>query len=366
MNGVKRSVCILVGCCLLLVTACSPFIENNTVEEIAPATFLSLSKGDDGKLKISTLAPPLMKEQKRLLTIEVDLLKEGRKRLNLNYYREFKFGQLRLLLISEELARQGIMSIINTIFVDPEITQRLYLVIVKGNFDDYLRNNLDKQEDLEYFLYRMFKHYEKKNQGQVTVVNLHQFMKLYYSPFSDPILPVLTADQDNLHYQGTAFFRDDRLVASIATKEDHIFQLIDNEHFLKLLPIPDLSVTLGRVHAKVKMNWNRSNDTLSVTAAVSGRIEEYRGSKVLYEPSELLQIRSQIEAYLEKETTALLEDMRRMKVNPLPMESVNLHPFGIPLSEEVWRREWEQMKFRVDYRVVIEPLTISPSNHRNK
>ncbi|MFB8374586.1 hypothetical protein ACWIE6_19050 [Paenibacillus taichungensis] len=64
---------------LPLMTSCAPLTEDNTIEEIAPVTFLALSEGREGKIKISTLAPPLTHESKTLITKEVHMLEEGRK-----------------------------------------------------------------------------------------------------------------------------------------------------------------------------------------------------------------------------------------------------------------------------------------------
>ena len=62
---------------IIWIAGCSPFIEKNTIEELAPVLFWYIEETGEGKLKISTLAPPLVKEQKRLLIQEVNLLKEG-------------------------------------------------------------------------------------------------------------------------------------------------------------------------------------------------------------------------------------------------------------------------------------------------
>jgi spore germination protein len=137
------------------------------------------------------VVPPLIREKKRLLSMQVDLLKEGGKEFNLVYYRELKSAQVRLLLISEPLAKKGISPLINTLVRDPDISQRLFLVVVKGDFDEYIRHQLLKQENLDYFIYRIFKHYESKNQGEMTVVNLHQFQKKLHSPFAYRSCPCL-------------------------------------------------------------------------------------------------------------------------------------------------------------------------------
>ena len=266
---------ILVIVSLIWMAGCSsPYVENNMIEEIAPVVFWSVDKGTEGKLKISTLVPPLIQEKKRLLSKEVDLLKQGGKEFNLIYYRELKQGQLRMLLINEELAKKGgIEKLINTLLVDPDISMRVYLLIVRGNFDEYIKNQLTKQENQDYFLYRMLKHYEKHNQGEMSIVTIHQFMKQLYSPLKDPFLPVFYSDKNNFNYIGTAFFREDKEAMVIQDVDDEIFQLLDNDHFLKVLAIPKLSISLGRVRSDVRMKLSSDNSFLSLNVGLNGRIE---------------------------------------------------------------------------------------------
>jgi spore germination protein len=272
------------------------------------------------------------------------------------YYRELKTGQLRMLLINEELAKKGIIPLINTMLADSEISPRLYLAIVKGNFEDYLKNQMDKQKRLDYFLYRMFKHYEKNNQGEMTVVNLHQFMKKLYSPFSDPILPVFKVSRENFTYEGIAFFSHDKLIATIKNMDDQIIQLIDNKYHIKNFPIPALSVTMGHVRSKARMEWNREHSAISIKVDLTGRIEEYGKEKSLLNEDELATLNKEIESYLEKQTTALLKKMQQWKVDPLEIGTLSLTPFTKPISEKEWLRYWEQMKINVDYRLHIQPL----------
>lgn len=351
----KRIALIFLLNCIIWMTACSPFVENNTIEEIAPVIFWSIREGTEGNLKISTLAPPLIKEQKRLLTQEVKLLRESGKEFNLNYYRELKSGQLRMLFIDEKLAKKGMISLINTMLTDPDISQRLFLAIVQGDLDDYINNQLNKQEDLDFFLYRMFKHYEKE--GEMTVINLHQFKNKYYSPYTDPILPVFNVNSEEFTYKGTALFQNHHLIASIQDMNDQIFQLISNNHYLKILPIPSLSLSLGKVRSKVHIDLNRNFSRMTFKVQLNGRIEEYRGDKNILHRDSLEALNHEIETYLETQTTALLKDFQKWKVDPLEIGTLTLTPFSKPISENEWLRYWQQMHISVDYQVHIDPLT---------
>lgn len=211
------------------------------------------------------------------MTQEVGLIKEGLRNFNINFYQETKTGQMRMLIINEDLGRnEGIMSIINVLLTDPDISLRIYLVIVKGNFEEYLENQLDKQDNLDYSFYRMLKHYEEEHQGEFSVVNLYEFKKMLYTPYSDPFLPVFKIENDAISYEGTALFQNDKIVETITTFDDRIFQLLHNNHYLAVLPIPELKVVLGHVRSKTKVDINKSLSTMTYTVKIDSRIEEYR------------------------------------------------------------------------------------------
>lgn len=338
-------------------TGCTPFTEDNKVEEIAPVIFWSVSDAGGGKLTISTMVPPLIKEKKRFLTQKVSLLKQGVKKFNLDYYREMKTGQLRMVFINENLARKGIISLINTFLGDPEVPTRLYPVIVKGNLDRYIKHQMNEVEDLDYFLYRMLKHYEAYNQGGMSIVTLHDFMKQYYSPYSSPILPLFKAGDKNFRYIGTALFQKGKQKATIQGIDDQIFQLMDNDRYLKELTLPKFHVSLGRVRSNVIMKLHDKDSSLSIMVKLKGRIEEYRKGNSLIDQSELKILTQKIEAFLEKHTRELLMDMQKWKVDPLQIGTRTTTPFSKPFNEKEWMQRWEKMKIKVDYQVDLQTLT---------
>ncbi|WP_047983371.1 Ger(x)C family spore germination protein [Ornithinibacillus californiensis] len=340
---------------LIVISGCSPIVENNQIEDIAPVTFWSIQKGEDENFRMSTLIPPLVKEKKRLLTVQVDLLKEGMQGFNLKYYRELKVGQLRMLLISEEIAKEGISPLIDTILTDPDITKRLYLAIVKGDFDEYINSQLVMQEDLDYYLYQMFKHYD--TQGKLTVINLHQFMRTLHSPAHSPVVPVFEASNENFQYQGTGIFKNDKLIETTNNMEEQIYQLIDNDHFLKYFPIPDLSFVLGHVKSNVQLNMDKAYSELNLNVQLNGRLDEIAREHKLLTREELSRFESEIELYLEEQTTKFLKKLQENKVDPLQLRKYTLRPFSKPLNEKEWSNRWERMEVKVDYDVKIQPLT---------
>jgi hypothetical protein len=92
--------------------------------------------------------------------------------------------------------------------LDPEISDRVYLAVVQGDMRNYLKNQLlQKQEQIDFYLYKMLSHYEK--QKELTIANLHQFMEKMYDPYADPVIPFFSVSKDEIVYQGTALFKDE-------------------------------------------------------------------------------------------------------------------------------------------------------------
>lgn len=362
MGQIKQILLMALLTSMMFMTGCSPFLENNMIEEIAPITFWYTKEGEEGELKMTTLMPPLLKENKRPISLQDDLIRQGAQDFNYKYFRELKAGQIRLLFIDENYAKKGIMPLINMLLIEPDISSRLYVAIVKGNFEEYIKKEITKQENLDYFLYLMFKHYEKKRQGEMTIINIHQFMKNLYSPFSDPILPVFKVDKDNFTYEGTGIFNHDKLRATVRNIDEHIIQLIDNDHYLKFLPIQKLSVVLGEVRSKVHMDWNRKFSSLTIKVDLSGRIMEYQGDKNIFDDNELADLNKDIESYLEKQTFEFIKKLQKWGVDPFQIGKHSKTPFAKPLSEKQWLKYWEQMDINVDYSIYIQPLLEEEKN----
>ncbi|MFB4164270.1 Ger(x)C family spore germination protein [Alteribacillus sp. JSM 102045] len=354
MEHFKKTIFTSIIFSVILITGCSPFKENNQIEEIAPVIFWSIEEGEGEKFKMSTIMPPLIAEKKQIYTLEVDLIKESGKEFNLKNYRELKVGQLRMIVINEEVARKGIKTLINTLLADPDISQRLYLVVVSGSFNEYISNQLEQHEKIDYFFYRMLRHFE--NKGEITVVNLHQFMKNLYTPLSDPVLPFFKADNENLTYNGTAVFKEDKLVDTMTEMEEQIFQLINNHRYLKYFKVPAFSLLGGHIRSKVDVEFENNYKSVSVQVDLEGKIEDYLGEKDLTKQDELDALTQEMESHLEKQTKQLLNKYQDKKVDPFHMGKYTLKPFESPINDKEWINKWEQMEINVDYNLKLSPL----------
>jgi spore germination protein len=108
--------------------------------------------------------------------------------------------------------------------------------------------------------------------------------------------------------------------------DDQIFQLIDNDHYLKLLPIPELSTTIGNVRSNVHMELDGKYSSISIKIDLNGRLEEYRGVKNILRNDELAILNKEIESYLEKQTTKLLKKNARVESGSSAIRKILTYP----------------------------------------
>ncbi|MEK5502634.1 Ger(x)C family spore germination protein [Bacillus sp. FSL M8-0168] len=342
---------------LLTAQGCSPFVENNEIEEISPVTFWFIKEAGNGKLSMSTLVPPIGFEEKRIFNKEVKMVKQFGKNFDLNYYNELKNGQLRMVMIEERLARKGIIKIVNSLLSDAKIGPRLYLIIVNGDFDKYMTNALKESKKFDFYLYQTLRHYEKASQGEMSIVNLHHFKNQLYTHFSDPYAPVFQTDGYHFKYEGTALFQDDKLANVISGIDDQTFQIINNNRYLKYLPLPGHSIVLGQARSAVYFELNEKKTALTMNVSVNAGIEEYDGEKNLQDQREFDMLVQDIESELERRTACLLKKMQQVKADPLEIGGEALFPFTKPMSDEHWEKLWENMDIKVRYQVKLRPIT---------
>jgi spore germination protein len=360
IRQISRAMIFLI---LLMMCGCSSFnVKSNTVEEISPIILLYLDQNKNGQLLISTIIPPLKKEQKSVITVSSALIKEGRYQMDHKYYREIKSGQLRMVFVSDTLARKGLKDVISSQLLDPEISDRVYLVVAEGNMIDYLNNQLQqKQAQVDFYLYKMFAHYEK--QQELTITNLKQFMERLYDPYADPVTPLFAVNAEGFEYQGTALFQDDRMVGAIRQPDDVYFQILrhKNRHH-KSMPITALDTTLGEVYATRKIRFTDSYREVQIDVHLGGRVEEYRDNRDLSDPTEAASWVRTVERRVESDMEQIIQQIKSLSVDPL---SIGEHTLGLmrrPFTGDQWRKHWPDMQVNVRVHVNVEQSGMLKSN----
>ncbi|KJS75661.1 MAG: hypothetical protein JL56_07575 [Desulfotomaculum sp. BICA1-6] len=353
----KRIPLLVLAGVVFALSGCIP--KTSVIEQIAPVVLLYLDQGSDQEIKTATIVPPVKKEKRELIETEGNMILEAKMKLNSNYYREVKSGQIRLIFISEKLASKGVADILNTLYADPSISARTFLAVVEGDMDGYLKENLEQFIDV--LLYRQFKHYERY--GEVLVQNLHQFLRAYYSSYEDAFLPYFRVENKKLVYSGLAIFYQDKMIGNLSLDEERYFRLLNRTRYNnELLPVEALKITLTNVRSKTYIRHRFHDNNIVINTQISSHLGEYQGHKDLSVLQNYLELKSETEAEIQKEVSGLIEKLQMYGVDPINIGETTKTPFYEPLNKNNWHSQWPNTQVQVVVNLEIDKTGMMSDN----
>lgn len=130
--------------------------------------------------------------------------------------RKLFFPQNEVIIIGEELAREGISPLLDFLNRDPELRRSSWLLVAKGKAHDIISANHEQVNIPADAIDNMIK--SSTATSMAVKVNLNEFIKNLTSPASDPIACRIEMIQDNqgknqkMRFTGASVFKRDKLV----------------------------------------------------------------------------------------------------------------------------------------------------------
>jgi spore germination protein len=333
---------------VVFLTSCAGS-PNNIVEEIAPTILYYIEKGESEKYQVSTMVPPVKGENRVVLSTEETLIKDIKDKLNSKYFRDVKYGQLRLVFFNEELAKEeGIGHVINALYMDPDISDRLFLGIVKGDFKKILNQN----KLTDFFLFKEMKHNERR--GEIIVTDMHQYLKAVNSNYADPYIPYFSMEGKNLQYNGIALLKNHKMVHDLNLLESKFFDiLLDKSKYQEFIPLKNLQVSIGLVNTDLEIKMNETNKTMNLKVGLRGIISEYQGERNLSDRKEQQRLKKEIRDDFHKRTLDLLMTFQDQNIDPLQLGLHTKRVFSQTYHGNEWEEEWPQynINLKIDLNI---------------
>lgn len=220
---------ILIIVCFML-TGC---LEQKNIERIGMITAVGYDIGEDQKIRGTTVAfqfDPTRQNVSQMLSAEANTSKGIREAMNRETSHHLVSGQLRVSLYGEELARKGIIPLVDTLARDSSIGTMSYLAVASPDSESILSaKNLNITTNIGTYLYRLLEQNIKSE--QIISSTLHEFLKTYYEAGMDPILPIISQlNGGEVVIEGMALFNKDIMVGKLNPEESFYLKLI-REHF---------------------------------------------------------------------------------------------------------------------------------------
>lgn len=243
------------------------------------------------------------------------LVGETRSRRNSHIGEQLISGQIKVLLIGDELAKQGnIDEALDILTRDPSTKASLYLAIVDGRAIDILQGNVKHYPNADEYIRKLLKHINKTN--FYPYISLFHYNREVFSNNISPLIPYMTYKEGDIVLAGSCFIDNGKKVAHLGREETETAVMLRGISCRGTLSIPikegdkvvdgvSLACTNDR---KIRVKNEGDYYSIDITIKLTGGIIE-RAKQVPFEDSEevIKQAEKSMEDIIKKRAEALVK-----------------------------------------------------------
>jgi spore germination protein len=322
--------------------------KDTNVNDLLKITF-SISKANENE------------NERILLSTVARTSKEARITFTRQNNRRIVTGQLRSVLFGTTLAKQGLWKHVDTLFRDPSIGSKVNVLLVDGNANDFLERNYKQYPSTGTYIDSLIRTAAKT--FDVPDVTLYSFTRDYFDDGIDAIAPILKEGPETITLSGIGLFNQDKYVMRIEPKQMMLFafirdRLISGETYFDVSEEQDehelamLSSISSKRNIKVSHEKRPTTDGTSIKVNINldlyGSLLEYTGKLNLQEDRNQVLLENQINAYIEKETTAMIKNMQKYKTDPI---GIGQYVRNSMTYAEWSKLEWDEAFANIDVKV---------------
>jgi spore germination protein len=293
IRHLRRSRLFLFGLtCALFVSGCA---HQYVLEDLGLVLVAGYDLADDGKLLVTMTMPQVaLESEEKIQTItgKGDVSKEARENISLTTDRQVVSGQLRTVIFSEKLARQGVWRTLDTLLRDVNITNSVILTISDGEARELLTQKFPYRPSSGRYTYELL----RKEAKNFTIPNttFHDFQRDYHDDGRDAVAPYLQRRGTTMVAAGTALFREDKFVGSLSPEETKMLLLLQDRgeggdikqtiagavHSKGSQP-DQIVLTFVRAKNKYELEQKNGKPVINYVIDVQGQVIEYTGLEPL-------------------------------------------------------------------------------------
>lgn len=350
--------------------------DRQEIEERTSVVAMALdrSKGDKDLLRLSVQIPIPKKiagsgaggggqgggggsEAVRIMSATGNTLSEATRNLQKRLNQEIFYGHTRVIAIGEDLAREGIDSVMDALRRTPQIRRLLWPVVVKGEALRLLESN-PKLEQIP-MLYLMDLMNSSTKRGMIPDVSLGHFFIQLSDSATEPGMNIIEATPDEIKWSGLAVFKESKMVGQLDWREvTSLIQIRDE----KIGGIIEVDCAKGKKVAfrpkAIKTNKNYHKEAEEITVQVKVRMEgdivESQCDIDFTKQPNILAIQKKLDAEMEKRADQLLRHLQKdlkQDVFSFGKDIRAMHPDW--WDQMKWEEEFTKLKMEVHYHILI-------------
>jgi spore germination protein len=337
---------ILVSICIPIISGCA---ERKVLEEVGLIQAVGYDLTDEGKLEGTFIVPIFRATNEATVqkySAVANTSKGIRRKINSMTEKPLQAGQIRIALYSENLAKQGIINVVDTLYRDPSIGNRMNLGIVRGETKDILTKDYPNRESVASYLQELMIHNIKNE--TLPSQNLHLFLYRLYNDGQDPFMPIFKHTNGNhIKIEKIGLFKEDKLEHEISLEKGFLLKLM-----LEGYKSGKYELTLDKQEEDDKATFvvveNLNSNSVYYLKKMSpypkfyikikmkGQINEYSGKLNMESSNTIKEIEKQLEKKIEEDAIILIRELQDKGVDPIG--------FGKKYRSKT--RDWDPKEFK--------------------
>ncbi len=212
---------------LIPILFCSCNVQEKQIDDIAFVKIIGIDTAQSGvKITISLQPTKKDEEEKTTYSIESDTIAHGLYLLEARSERRIFYGQVEIIALSEELAKNGILDAVNYLVRSSDFRFDLPIVIIKDSKCDEFIENASQKGELYKILSELFLSSDRTSVSGKT--ELSRLAEMIENPFESPYLPYVMLSEEEPVLGGYCIFNGEKLVKFLDNDDSFGINLLNN------------------------------------------------------------------------------------------------------------------------------------------
>ena len=253
---------------------------------------------------------------------------------------------LRLFLISEKEAKEGIKSIVDYAVRSNNISIKGMVAIVTGDFEKTVHHQIKPTPEVSSY------DYFSEEAGWTPTISIVRLWEAYSSSHSyteEMAIPLLTAGDNTLFtFQGSAIMRDNRMVGTLSSDETLLYNIFKGKYTGGMIEVAQntiVTIKKSRVHHHA--TWTKDGPQLNSDIKLDVVVTESTPDKT---DKEIAQV---IEQKINKSYADMIKKLHGLKSDAMGAGLI-LRPKMSRSELKDWKKKWyPQLKQEVNVKVNV-------------
>lgn len=299
------------------------------------------------------------REAVRVMSATGHTLTEASRNLQKRLNQEIFYGHTRVIAVGEDLAREGINTVVDALRRTPQIRRLLWPVVVKGEALHLLQSNPKLEQIPMMYLMDLLNNNAKM--GMIPDVSLGQFFIHLSDTSREPGMNIVEATSDEVKWVGLAIFEESKMIGQLNPREVvSLLQIRDEklggiiEGACKGEGGKKVAFRPKTIKTEKKYRKRAGEMGVQVKVRLEGDIMESQCNTDLTKQEAIQDIQMKLEAEMEQRGDQLFRHLQKEVKQ-------DLFAFGMDIrakhpewwDPQKWEKEFPNMKMDVQYEILI-------------